>query len=282
MSPISKRAYQLELFKLRILEVQKVIDGTIGNHSPTPLVIAMKAQVILIKNYIDEIKNMWSAYLTLASDTNIFITNTHLEISTESVNSYIASMLLIANNIPIINNSTTTRVLDLLKLISGVINGRFDGYSNIVKSLNSLIQIVEEIDNPPISRSRSSRSSSRSSRSSHSSRSSRSSPIPPPSIPTPLPSIPTPLSSSPIPLPSIPIPPPSSPIPPPLGRQDNSMTQRPAPLERQNVMRLSHGQGKKFLKKRRLTHRKRGTRRNNVKLQKPNKHYKTKKAKNII
>ena len=74
MSPISKRAYQLELLKLRILEVQKVIDGTIGNHSPTPLVIAMKAQVILIKNYIDEIKNMWSAYLTLASDTNIFIT----------------------------------------------------------------------------------------------------------------------------------------------------------------------------------------------------------------
>ena len=171
MSPISKRAYQLELLKLRILEVQKVIDGTIGNHSPTPLVIAMKAQVILIKNYIDEIKNMWSAYLTLASDTNIFITNTHLEISTESVNSYIASMLLLANNIPTVNNSTTTRVLDLLKLISGVINGRFDGYSNIVKSLNSLIQIVEEIDNPPISRSRSS-SSSRSSRSSRSSSSS--------------------------------------------------------------------------------------------------------------
>ena len=160
MSPISKRAYQLELLKLRILEVQKVIDGTIGNHSPTPLVIAMKAQVILIKNYIDEIKNMWSAYLTLASDTNIFITNTHLEISTESVNSYIASMLLLAHNIPTINNSTTSRVLDLLKLISGVINGRFDGYSNIVKSLNSLIQIVEEIDNPPISRSRSSSSSS--------------------------------------------------------------------------------------------------------------------------
>ena len=187
MSPISKRAYQLELFKLRILEVQKVIDGTIGNHSPTPLVIAMRAQVILIKNYIDEIKNIWSAYLTLASDTNIFITNTHLEISTESVNSYIASMLLLADNIPTINNSTTTRVLDLLKLISGVINGRFDGYSNIVKSLNSLIQIVEEIDNHPISRSRSS-SSSRSSRSSSSSR--NSSPLTshytPPSSPLPI------------------------------------------------------------------------------------------------
>ena len=177
MSPISKRAYQLELLKLRILEVQKVIDGTIGNHSPTPLVIAMKAQVILIKNYIDEIKNMWSAYLTLASDTNIFITNTHLEISTESVNSYIASMLLLAHNIPTINNSTTTRVLDLLKLISGVINGRFDGYSNIVKSLNSLIEIVEEIDNPPISRSRSSRSSNSSSRSRSSSSSRNSSPF---------------------------------------------------------------------------------------------------------
>ena len=172
MSPISKRAYQLELFKLRILEVQKVIDGTIGNHSPTPIVLAMRAQVILIKNYIDEIKNMWSAYLTLASDTNIFITNTHLEISTESVNSYITSLLLLADNIPAINNSSITRVLDLLKLISGVINGRFDGYSNIVKSLNSLIQIVEEIDTPPISRSRSSSSRSRSSRSSSRSRSS--------------------------------------------------------------------------------------------------------------
>ena len=252
MSPISKRAYQLELLKLRILEVQKVIDGTIGNHSPTPLVIAMKAQVILIKNYIDEIKNMWSAYLTLASDTNIFITNTHLEISTESVNSYIASMLLLANNIPTINNSTTTRVLDLLKLISGVINGRFDGYSNIVKSLNSLIQIVEEIDNPPISRSRSSRSSrssnsSRSSRSSSSSRSSRNS--------SPLTSHYTPPSSP------LPIQPQNRLVPPLLQRQNAEIFRLP-PLTRLSSHELADARGIKYrkikTKKRRIksTHRK--------------------------
>ena len=263
MSPISKRAYQLELLKLRILEVQKVIDGTIGNHSPTPLVLAMRAQVILIKNYIDEIKNMWSAYLTLASDTNIFITNTHLEISTESVNSYIASMLLLANNIPTINNSTTTRVLDLLKLISGVINGRFDGYSNIVKSLNSLIQIVEEIDNPPISRSRSSSHSSRSSRSSrssHSSHSSRSSRLtshytPPPS-----------------PLPSQP----QNRLVPPLLQRQNAQRFRlsqlegiPPPLSRVVSHRLADARGKKYrkikTKKRKIksTHRKTKIKKNN-------------------
>ena len=249
MSPISKRAYQLELLKLRILEIKTVIDGTIGNHSPTPLVLAMKAQVILIKNYIDEIKNMWSAYLTLASDTNIFITNTHLEISTESVNSYIASMLLIANNIPTINNSTTTRVLDLLKLISGVINGRFNGYSNIVKSLNSLIQIVEEIDNPPISRSRSSRSSisSRSSRSSSSSRSSRNS--------SPLTSHYTPPSSP------LPIQPQNRLVPPLLQRQNAEIFRLP-PLTRLSSHELADARGIKYrkikTKKRRIksTHRK--------------------------
>ena len=267
MSPISKRAYQLELLKLRILEVQKVIDGTIGNHSPTPLVIAMKAQVILIKNYIDEIKNMWSAYLTLASDTNIFITNTHLEISTESVNSYIASMLLIANNIPTINNSTTTRVLDLLKLISGVINGRFNGYSNIVKSLNSLIQIVEEIDNPPISRSRSSRSSisSRSSRSSSSSRSSRNS--------SPLTSHYTPPSSP------LPIQPQNRLVPPLLQRQNAEIFRLP-PLTRLSSHELADARGIKYrkikTKKRRIksTHRKPLTTNNS------RKHRKTKIKKN--
>ena len=239
MSPISKRAYQLELLKLRILEVQKVIDGTIGNHSPTPLVIAMKAQVILIKNYIDEIKNMWSAYLTLASDTNIYITNTHLEISTESVNSYIASMLLLANNIPTVNNSTTTRVLDLLKLISGVINGRFDGYSNIVKSLNSLIEIVEEIDNPPISRSRSSRSS-RSSSSSRNSSSSRSS--------SPLTSHYTPPSSP------LPLQPQNRFVPPLLQRQNAEIFRLPhledipTPLTRLSSHELADARGKKYRK----------------------------------
>ena len=274
MSPISKRAYQLELLKLRILEVQKVIDGTIGNHSPTPLVIAMKAQVILIKNYIDEIKNMWSAYLTLASDTNIFITNTHLEISTESVNSYIASMLLLANNIPTINNSTTTRVLDLLKLISGVINGRFDGYSNIVKSLNSLIQIVEEIDNPPISRSRSSRSSSssRSSRNSRSSRSSRNS---------------SPLTSHYTPPPSpLPLQPQNRLVPPLLQRQNAEIFRLPhledipPPLTRLSSHELADARGKKYrkikTKKRRIksTHRKPLTTNNS------RKHRKTKIKKN--
>ena len=259
MSPISKRAYQLELLKLRILEVQKVIDGTIGNHSPTPLVIAMKAQVILIKNYIDEIKNMWSAYLTLASDTNIFITNTHLEISTESVNSYIASMLLLAHNIPTINNSTTTRVLDLLKLISGVINGRFDGYSNIVKSLDSLIEIVEEIDNPPISRSRSS-SSSRSSSliTSH---------YTPPSSPLPLQ--------------------PQNRFVPPLLQRQNAEIFRlphlediPTPLTRLSSHELADARGIKYrkikTKKRRIksTHRKPLTRNNS------RKHRKTKIKKN--
>lgn len=274
MSPISKRAYQLELFKLRILEVQKVIDGTIGNHSPTPIVLAMRAQVILIKNYIDEIKNMWSAYLTLASDTNIFITNTHLEISTESVNSYIASMLLLADNIPTINNSTTTRVLDLLKLISGVINGRFDGYSNIVKSLNSLIQIVEEIDNPPISRSRSS-SSSRSSRSSSRSRSSSSS-----RSSSPLTSHYTPPSSP------LPIQPQNRLVPPPLQRQNAEIFRLPPledvlpPLTRLSSHELADARGIKYrkikTKKRRIksTHRKPLTTNNSKK------HRKTKIKKN--
>lgn len=211
MSPISRQVYQLEKLITKILEIQTVIDGTIGNHSPTPVVLAMRAQIILIKIQLNEFFDMWSDYLHLASETN-----THNNNAVHLVQSYIQSMHSVANTINTITTGTIGSVLNLLKNISAVINGRYDGYSDIVKSLTDLKQIVEARDNPPIPPS--SNSSSYSSSSSRSSR--RSSPFPspltshytPPSIPLQLP--------APVPL------------PPPLPSQNRRV---PPLLQRQNV-----------------------------------------------
>ena len=54
MSPISRQVYQLEKLITKILEIKTVIDGTIGDHSPTPVVLAMRAQIILIKIQLNE------------------------------------------------------------------------------------------------------------------------------------------------------------------------------------------------------------------------------------
>ena len=211
MSPISRQGYQLEKLRAKILEIQTVIDGTIGNHSPTPVVLAMKAQIILIKIELNEFFGMWSDYLRLARETN-----THNNAAIQLVQTHIQSMYSIADNINTITTRTIDSVLDLLKNISAAINDRYDENSDIVKSLTNLIQIVEARDNPPIGRSSSSRSSSSSS---------RSSPFPspltshytPPSIPLQLP--------APVPLP---LPPP----PPPLPSQNRRV---PPPLQRQNA-----------------------------------------------
>ena len=208
MSPISRQVYQLEKLITKILEIKTVIDGTIGDHSPTPIVLAMRAQIILIKIQLNEFFDMWSDYLHLASETN-----THNNSAIHLVQSYIQSMHSVANTINHITTGTIGSVLNLLKNISAVINGRYDGTSDIVKSLTDLKQIVEERDNPPIPpSSNSSSSSSRSSR-----RSSRSSPFPspltshytPPSIPLQLPA-------------PVPLPPPSQNrrVPPLLQRQN--------------------------------------------------------------
>ena len=208
MSPISRQVYQLEKLITKILEIKTVIDGTIGDHSPTPVVLAMRAQIILIKIQLNEFFDMWSDYLHLASETN-----THNNSAIHLVQSYIQSMHSVANTINHITTGTIGSVLNLLKNISAVINGRYDGTSDIVKSLTDLKQIVEARDNPPIGRSSSSRSSSSSSSSRSSSR--RSSPLTshytPPSIPLQLP--------APVPLPP-PLPSQNRRVPPLLQRQN--------------------------------------------------------------
>ena len=202
MSPISRQVYQLEKLITKILEIQTVIDGTIGNHSPTPVVLAMKAQIILIKIQLNEFFDMWSDYLHLASETN-----THNNSAIHLVQSYIQSMHSVANTINHITTGTIGSVLNLLKNISAVINGRYDGYSDIVKSLTDLKQIVEARDNPPIPPSSNSSSYSSSSR--------RSSPLTshytPSSIPLQLP--------APVPLPP-PLPSQNRRVPPLLQRQN--------------------------------------------------------------
>ena len=208
MSPISRQVYELEKLRTKILEIQTAIDGSIRDHSPTPVVLAMQAEIILIKIHLNEFFDMWADYLLLAGETN-----THNNAAIRVVQSYIDSMYSVANNINTITTRTIGSVLNLLKNISAVINGRYDGTSDIVKSLTDLKQIVEERDNPPIPpSSNSSSSSSRSSR-----RSSRSSPFPspltshytPPSIPLQLPA-------------PVPLPPPSQNrrVPPLLQRQN--------------------------------------------------------------
>ena len=224
MSPISRQVYQLGKLRTKILEIQTAIDGSIRDHSPTQFVLAMQAEIILIKIHLNEFFDMWADYLLLAGETN-----THNNAAIRVVQSYIDSMYSVANNINHITTGTIDSVLDLLRNISAVINGRYDGYSDIVKSLTDLKQIVEARDNPPIPpippssnsssySSSSSRSSRRSSR--HSSRrSSRSSPFPspltshytPPSIPLQLP--------APVPLPPT-LPSQNRRVPPLLQRQN--------------------------------------------------------------
>ena len=148
MSPISRQVYELEKLRTKILEIQTAIDGSIRDHSPTPVVLAMQAEIILIKIHLNEFFDMWADYLLLAGETN-----THNNAAIRVVQSYIDSMYSVANNINTITTRTIGSVLNLLKNISAVINGRYDGYSDIVKSLTNLIQIVEARDNPPISRS---------------------------------------------------------------------------------------------------------------------------------
>ena len=244
MSPIApgSKLGRVIAIKTELTELLKKISAIINLSN----IDTIKLKVKLVLANITRIKTSWTTYLNLVGEEDRQPINEDLNIS-------IANILISGQTIKNIriNGETLSSLINNLDTLSQQTTTAISQTAN----LESILDIVDRI----------ALASNRSSR-----------PVPPPS-----PHL-SPLSPLPLPLP-LPLPPPFS-APPGLRRQPNIGTQQTSLVRQQAIHSLLDldgldglddlriGQGKKYFKQRRLTHR------NKLRGRKSKKHYKTRRA----